>query len=62
MERFGPGENGQSGPPSEVVLFDQSPSGPTKNVPFHFQTFSFPVPLELVTAVKMADGSDVSNF
>ena len=39
-----------------------SRSGPTKNLPFHFQTFSFPIPLELVTAVKMADGSDVIIF
>ena len=39
-----------------------SRSGPTENLPFHFQVFSFPVPLELVTAVKMADGSDLSIF
>ena len=34
-------------------------------LPFHFQKFSFPVPLRLVTThsiVKMADGSDVSDY
>ena len=29
---------------------------------FRFQKFSFPVPLQLVTTVKMADGSDVSVY
>ena len=52
MERFGPGGNGQSGPLPEVVLFDQLVR----------QKFWFPVPLELVNAVKMADGLDVSVF
>ena len=51
---FGPNVNGtvrprrkssvQSGPPPEVVLFDRSVRSDRK-LPFHFQKFSFPVPL-----------------
>ena len=33
-----------------------------RKFPFHFQKFSFPVALHLVTTVKMADGSDVSVY
>ena len=53
--------SGQSGPPPEVVLFDRSVQSDRK-LPFHFQKFSFAVPLQLVTTIKMADGSDVSVY
>ena len=61
MERFGPGGNlsCQSGPPPEVVLFDRPVQS---DIAVRFQKFSFPVPLQLVTTVKMADGSDVSVY
>ena len=71
LENFGPNVNGtgrtrwkfsgQGGPPPEVVLFDRSVRSDLK-LPFHFQKFSFPVPLQLVTTVKMVDGSDVSVY
>ena len=56
--------SGQSGPPSEVVLFDQSVQSDQsdRKLLFHFQTFSFAVPLQLVTAIKMVDASDVSVY
>ena len=47
------------GSPPEEVLFNRSVRSDRK-LPFHFQKFSLPVPLQLVTTVKMADGSDVS--
>ena len=49
------------GSPPEVVLFDRSVRSERK-LPFHFQKFSLPVPLQLVTTVKMADGSHVSVY
>ena len=59
MERFGPGGNF----PVKVVHLRRwssltGRSGSTKN----FQKFSFPVPLQLVTTVKMVDGSDESVY
>ena len=45
----------------EMVLFDRSVRSERK-LPFHFQKFSLPVPLQLVTTVKMEDGSDVSIY
>ena len=53
--------SGQSGLPPEVVLFDRSVQSDRK-LPFHFQKFSLAVPLQLVTTIKMADGSDVSVY
>ena len=53
--------SGQSGPPPEVVLFDRSFRS-DQELPFHFQKFLFPVPLQLVTTVKMADSSDESVY
>ena len=53
--------SGQSGPPPEVVLFDRSFRS-DRELPFHFQKFFFPVPLQLVTTVKIADGSDESVY
>ena len=44
-----------------MVLFDQSFRS-DRELPFHFQKFLFPVPLQLVTTVKMADGSDESVY
>ena len=51
----------QSGSPPEVVFFDRSFRS-DRRLPLHFQKFSFPVPLQLVTTVKMADGSDESVY
>ena len=71
---FGPNVNGtvrarwkfsrQSGPPPEVVLFDLTGRSGRfdRELPFHFQKFLFPVPLQLFTTVKMADGSDESVY
>ena len=53
--------SGQSDPPPEVVLFDRLVQSDRK-LPFHFQKFSFGVPLQLVTTIKMADGSGVSVY
>ena len=53
--------SGQSGPPPEVVLFDLLVRSDQK-LPFHFQTFLLPVLLQLVTTVKMTDGSDLSVY
>ena len=53
--------SGQSGPPPEVVIFDRSVQSDRK-LPFHFQKFSVAVPLQLVTTIKMGDGSDVSVY
>ena len=63
MERFGTGGNlsCQRGPLPEVVLFDRSVQSDLK-LRFRFQKCSFPVPLQLVTTVKMADCSDVSVY
>ena len=41
-------------------LWPVGPARPKNAV--HFQKFSFPVPLQLVTTVKMADGSDASVY
>ena len=49
------------GPPPEMVLFDRSVRFDRK-LPFHFQIFSLPVPLQLVTTVKMMDCLDVSVY
>ena len=44
-----------------MVLFDRSFRS-DRELPFHFQKFFFPVPLQLVTTVKIADGSDESVY
>ena len=64
MERFGPGGNF----PVKVVHLRRwssltGRSGRSdRELPFHFQKFLFPVALQLVTTVKMADGSDESVY
>ena len=37
-------------------------SGPTENCRSFFRSFFFPVPLQLVATVKIADGSDESVY
>ena len=51
----------EGGRSREVVLFDRSVRSDRK-LPFHFQKFSLPVPLQLVSTVKMVDCSDVSVY
>ena len=45
----------QSDPPPEVVLSDRFDRSDRK-LPFHFQKFLFPVPLELLTAHRSQNG------
>ena len=67
---FGPNGNGTVRTRWKFVLSKWSTSrgGPLLTgrfspiLRFRFQKFSFPVPLQLVTTVKMADGSDVSVY
>ena len=47
--------SGKSGPPPEVVLFDRSVQSDQKLL-FHFQKFSFPVLLQLVTTHSRQNG------
>ena len=58
MERFGPGGNF----PVKVVHLPRWSSLTGRSGPTESQKFSFPVSLQLVTTVKMADGSDESVY